>query len=54
MTQSGGFLKMLHEAAQQEGRALTVMRVSGAAPDHVVNPGCPETEYLTGVVAWVS
>ena len=31
MTQSGGFVKMLHEAAQQEGRALTLLRVSGAA-----------------------
>jgi 23S rRNA G2069 N7-methylase RlmK/C1962 C5-methylase RlmI len=53
MTQSGGFLRMLQEAAQAEGRSLTVLRVSGAAPDHVVNPGCPETEYLTGIAAWV-
>ena len=32
MTQGGGFIKVLQEAALAEGRSLTVLRVSGAAP----------------------
>jgi 23S rRNA G2069 N7-methylase RlmK/C1962 C5-methylase RlmI len=53
MTQSGGFVKMLQEAAQAEGRTLTVLRTTGAASDHVINPGCPEGAYLTAVLAHV-
>ena len=53
MTQSGGFVKLLHEAAQAEGRTLTVLRISGAAPDHVIHPGAPESAYLTAVLAHV-
>ena len=54
MTQSGGFVRMLHEAAQQEGRMLTVLRVAGAAPDHTVHPGAPEGEYLTAALVHVA
>eukprot|EP00966_Prymnesium_polylepis_P048498 1123002-Prymnesium_polylepis.1 len=54
MTQGGGFIKVLQEAALAEGRSLTVLRVSGAAPDHVINPGCPESAYLTVVLAHVA
>ena len=54
MTQSGGFVKMLHEAAQAEGRTITILRVSGAAADHVIHPGAPESEYLTAVLAHVA
>lgn len=53
MTQSGSFLSVLHEAAQQCGRAITVLRVAGAAPCHVINPGAPESEYLTAVLLHV-
>ncbi len=53
MTQSGGFVQLLHEAAQAEGRRLTVLRVAGAAPDHVINPGYQESSYLTAVLAHV-
>ena len=53
MTQSGGFLRVLHEAAQAEGRTLTVLRVAGAAPDHALHPGAPEGAYLTAVLAHV-
>ena len=54
MTQSGGFVRMLHEAAQAEGRTLTILRTSGAAPDHVIHPGAPEGAYLTAVLAHVA
>ena len=54
MTQSGGFVKMLHEAAQNEGRTLTILRVSGPAADHVLHPGAPEGAYLTAVLAHVA
>ena len=53
MTQSGSFVKVLTEAAANEGRSLTVIRTSGAAADHVINPGCPESSYLTAVLAFV-
>ena len=53
MTQSGGFVKMLHEAAWEQGRALTVLRVTGPAADHVIHPACPESSYLTAVLAFV-
>lgn len=53
MTQSGGFVTMLQEAAQAEGRALTVLRVTGPAADHVIHPACPESSYLTAVLAFV-
>ena len=46
--------RMLQEAALAEGRSLTVLRISGAAPDHVINPGCPEGAYLTAVLAHVA
>ena len=54
MTQSGGFVQMLMEAARAEGRQLTVLRVTGAASDHVINPACPESAYLTAVLAHVN
>ena len=53
MTQSGGFVTMLQEAAANEGRTLTVLRVTGPAADHVINPACPEGSYLTAVLAHV-
>ena len=53
MTQSGGLVKVLTEAASNEGRSITVVRVTGAASDHVLNPGCPESSYLTAVLAYV-
>ena len=33
MTQSGGFERMLQDAAMREGRTLTLLRRSGAASD---------------------
>ncbi|MBM4319819.1 MAG: class I SAM-dependent rRNA methyltransferase [Deltaproteobacteria bacterium] len=40
------FLGLLGEAARRAGRWATVLEASGAAPDHPVLPGMPETEYL--------
>ena len=54
MTQSGGFLPMLHEAATAAGRSLTVLRTSGPACDHTLHPCCPESNYLTAVLVQVS
>ncbi|GLC36295.1 hypothetical protein PLESTF_001731500 [Pleodorina starrii] len=49
MTQSGEFLDMVMEAAQQVGRQPSLLRRAGAATDHVLNPAYPEGEYLTNV-----
>lgn len=35
------------EAAQLAGRTVTLVRESGAAPDHVLNVAYPEGKYLT-------
>ena len=53
MTQSGGFERMLQDAALAEGRALTLLRRSGAACDHTIHPSYPEGHYLTAVLAVV-
>ena len=53
MTQSGGFERVLQEAAMHEGRALTLLRRTGAACDHTVHPAYPEGNYLTAVLAVV-
>ena len=53
MTQSGGFEKMLQDAALAEGRSLTLLRKSGAASDHTLHPAYPEGHYLTAVLAVV-
>lgn len=46
MAQSGGFVRMMQDAAQAEGRSLTLLREVGAANCHVVNPAYPESAYL--------
>ena len=53
MTQSGGFERMLQDAALAEGRSLTLLRRSGAACDHTLHPAYPEGHYLTAVLAVV-
>ena len=53
MTQSGGFERMLQDAALAEGRSLTLLRRSGAASDHTLHPAYPEGHYLTAVLAVV-
>ena len=53
MTQSGGFTKMLQEAAAAEGRSITILRTTGAASDHVIHPACPESNYLTATLLHV-
>lgn len=40
------FYRMVRNAALKEGRTLQLIRKSGAAPDHPVNPNMPETFYL--------
>jgi len=40
------FEGVVSEAASRTGRALQLLLRSGAAPDHPVLPGMPETEYL--------
>lgn len=49
MTQSGEFLPMISEAATAAGRATSVLRVGGAACDHVLHPAFAEGTYLTAV-----
>ena len=44
---------MLQDAALAEGRALTLLRRSGAASDHTIHPSYPEGNYLTAVLAVV-
>lgn len=53
MTQSGDFIKMLKEAAEDAGRRITVLSESGASPDHTVAVGYPEGKYLTAVLLHV-
>jgi 23S rRNA (cytosine1962-C5)-methyltransferase len=52
------FVRLLYAAARQAGspvadgyapRDIQVLARSGAAADHPVSPGCPETEYLSAV-----
>jgi 23S rRNA (cytosine1962-C5)-methyltransferase len=40
------FEEIISEAAHKCGRALQLLHRAGAAPDHPVIPGMPETEYL--------
>lgn len=53
MTQSGGFLPMLVDAAAAAGRSCAVVREAGAAPCHPINPAYPEGRYLTAVTLCV-
>lgn len=46
MCQSGGFVRMMQDAARAEGRSLTLLREAGAASCHVINPAYPESAYL--------
>ena len=39
------------QAALDQGRALTLLRRSGAACDHTVHPSYPEGHYLPAVLA---
>lgn len=54
MTQSGGFIPMLHQVASAQSRTITVLRTAGPAADHVIHPCCPESNYLTAVLVYVS
>ena len=48
MSQADGkFVRTVQEAALDEGRVLTLLRTTGAAADHVMNPAYPESRYLT-------
>lgn len=47
MTQSGTFLQTVHQAAEAEGRGLTLLSTTGAARDHVLHPAVMESRYLT-------
>lgn len=40
------FLKVLAEAAAEAGRDATLLKVTGAGPDHPIALECPETRYL--------
>ena len=51
MSQSDGkFVRTVQEAALDEGRVLTLLRTTGAAADHVMNPAYPESRYLTAAL----
>jgi 23S rRNA (cytosine1962-C5)-methyltransferase len=47
----GTFLDVLAQAARDVGRPLRLLEVRGAAPDHPVPAGLPESRYLTCVIA---
>jgi len=47
MTQSGSFLQTIQEAAEAEGRGLTLLSTTGAARDHALHPAVMESRYLT-------
>ncbi len=47
------FLETVRRAAAEADRGLRILRLSGAAPDHPVNPQVPETRYLKVVLAEV-
>ncbi|KAK3407401.1 hypothetical protein EUGRSUZ_K03462 [Eucalyptus grandis] len=50
MTQSGMFIKTLQGAASAAGRRATILRQSGAACDHPIDPSYPEGEYLSNIL----
>lgn len=47
------FRDMVRKSANDVGRSLTVLRVTHAAPCHVMNPSYPENEYLTAMLCVV-
>lgn len=49
----GDLLGVVRDAATEAGRRVKVTHVTGAAPDHVLNPAFPEGEYLQCVVGVV-
>lgn len=50
MSQSGDFIPMVHAAAREAGRRVTVLREAGPALDHTLDPAYPEGRYLTNVL----
>ncbi|XP_068634068.1 uncharacterized protein [Aristolochia californica] len=50
MTQSGMFLRILQGAAAKARKRITVLRHSGAACDHPIDPSYPEGTYLTNIL----
>lgn len=40
------FLEIIHESARAAGRTISLLEWRGAAPDHPMLPGMPETRYL--------
>jgi 23S rRNA (cytosine1962-C5)-methyltransferase len=47
------FLEIVHESARAAGRTISLLEWHGAAPDHPVLPGMPETRYLKFAVVCV-
>nr|CAB3445778.1 unnamed protein product [Digitaria exilis] len=54
MTQSGMFLKTIQGAALMADRKVTVLRQTGAACDHPIDPAYPEGQYLSNYLLRVS
>lgn len=50
MTQSGMFLRVLQGAAAMAGRKITIVRESGAASDHPIDPSYPQGTYLSNIL----
>ena len=50
----GDFLEMLADSARDARRSLRITEVRGAAKDHPVLLGIPETAYLKCVIATVN
>ena len=40
------FTRVLSDVSARTGRPIQILEARGPAPDHPVNPNCPETEYL--------
>lgn len=43
----------MQEAARAAGRHISILRSAGAAPDHPIEPGYPEGEYLKNLLVLV-
>jgi 23S rRNA (cytosine1962-C5)-methyltransferase len=46
LLQPHDFRKLVFDAARKAGRQVRLLETCGAAPDHPIDPQCPETEYL--------
>jgi 23S rRNA (cytosine1962-C5)-methyltransferase len=48
------WISLLSSVAARSKRAMQILEIRGASPDHPVNAHCPETQYLKCVIARVT